>query len=526
MKDNSRNTRMEEEAALTHQAVNRQLNEIAINYVDDLIADVKQLDLLRGLLASDERRDVVVFGESNFTFSMALASLRGSWDGITSTRYGHISHNRPKPVFSDLKVETSQYCIENGKGFGDGKDAILSKVKMVLNLPSPPDYTWKFGVDATGNDMDVQGKVVWFQCPWIAQTKEHLSKTTGELVAGFLKHMVDKQHSGDYALVGMVNKLPFVKDYKLQELLGTDLAWGHAHSYQFLGADKKFVRELMQYGYMHESCVSSHERLLDDHITLVFYNLGKIEINYADYKYAKVNQMDILRGLLAGEERRDVVVFGEGNFTFSMALACLRGSWDGITSTRYEPISHEHPEPQFSDVKVEASQYCIENGNVFGDASDAILSKATLVLQMRSPPRRDHTWKFGVDATNLPDYIDVQGKVAWFQCPWITREDEELGKTTDSLVASFLKHMVDKQRPGDYALVGIANEYPFVKDYKLHELLGADLARGHTHGYRFLGTDEKFVRELLLCGYRHEGDRDRHRRFINTHITLVFCRLN
>ena len=209
-----------------------------------------------------------------------------------------------------------------------------------------------------------------------------------------------------------------------------------------------------------------------------------------------------------------------------MALACLRGSWDGITSTRYEPISHEHPEPQFSDVKVEASQYCIENGNVFGDASDAILSKATLVLHMRSPPRRDHTWKFGVDATNLPDDIDVRGKVVWFQCPWITREDEELAMTTDGLVASFLEHMVDKQRPGDYALVGIANEYPFVKDYKLHELLGADLARGHTHGYRFLGTDEKFVRELLQCGYRHEGYRDRHRRFINTHITLVFCRLN
>ena len=132
-----------------------------------------------------------------------------------------------------------------------------------------------------------------------------------QLVAGFLKHMVDKQHSGDYVLVGMVNKLPFVKDYKLQELLCTDLAWGHAHSYQFLGSDKKFVRELMQYGYQHEGCVSSHERLLDDHITLVFYNLGKIEINYADYKYAKVNQMDILRGLLAGEERHDVVVFGE-----------------------------------------------------------------------------------------------------------------------------------------------------------------------------------------------------------------------
>ena len=168
-------------------------------------------------------------------------------------------------------------------------------------------------------------------------------------------------------------------------------------------------------------------------------------------------------------------------------------------STRYEPPSDQHLKPQFCDVQVETSQYCIENGKMFGDASDLILSKAELILHMPSPFRLDDTWKFGVDATKLPGSVDVRGKVAWFQCPWITREDEESGKTTDGLVASFLEHMVDKQCHADYALVGIVSKSPYVKNYKLQELLGEELANDDAHSYQFLGADKKFVRELLHC---------------------------
>ena len=84
---------------------------------------------------------------------------------------------------------------------------------------------------------------------------------------------------------------------------------------------------------------------------------------------------------------------------------------------------------------------------MFHDAGDAILSKAKLVLHIRSPSRLDDAWKFGVDATNLPDDIDVGGKVVWFQCPWIKKADTGSDKSTLKLVTGFLKHMKDKQRP-------------------------------------------------------------------------------
>ena len=248
--------------------------------------------------------------------------------------------------------------------------------------------------------------------------------------------------------------------------------------------------------------------------------LDEIQINYAEYRYANIQQVDMLTDILTREEERsDVVVFGEGNFTFSIALASRRGSWDGITSTRYEPISDEHPMPAFSDVKEETLRYCISNGRLFGDASDVILPKVEQVLDLSSPP--DDTWRFDVDATRIPEGLQVGGKVAWFQCPWISNNLE-----TGRLVADFLEHMRDRQGPGDYSLVGIVTKFPYVKNYRLGELLGDGLANRHTHNYEFLGADQNFVRELLQYGYHHQGCVERHDRFVHWHITLVFRRLN
>ena len=511
---------------LADQIGSLQLSELEINYAGGLTASVKEVDILRGLLVGEGKSDVVVFGEGNFTFSMALASLRKSWDGITATRYEPASQGNPKPKFSDVKVKTIQYCIVNGEKFGDPSDAILSKVKMVQKLPSPPrpDGTWQFGVDATHipDKLNVRGKVVWFQCPWVTQANEDSGQITGELVAKFLKCMASKQHSGDYALVGVVNDMQVIGEYNLQELLGKNLARGHAHRYQFLGTDKKFVRELLQYGYQYQTRVDDHDHVsfLDNHITLVFYR--QVVINYAPYVNAGVNYVNVLRGLLAGNEKSDVVVFGEGNFTFSMALASLCKSWDGITATRYEPVSHDNPKPEFSEVKVTTVQYCINNGKELCQSGDAILSKVKMVLNLPSPPRLDDTWQFGVDATRIPDELDVQGKVVWFQCPWIPQAFESRDTSTKLLVTNFLQYMADKQGPRDYALVGIVSTYKYVQKYNLKELLGENLARGHAHGYQFLGADTKFVRELLQYGYKHEGYYDIHNRLIKSHITLVF----
>ena len=513
------------------EALANQLDKLQIH---DKIANMKQVEILTDILTNkEERSDVVVFGEGDFTFSMALASCRGSWDGITSTRYEPISDEHPKPDFSDVMSKTRKACKGNGKQFDDGSYRIQAKVKRVeeMQCPPRPDDTWQFGVDATciPEELNVRGKVAWFQCPWETQTNKIPSKKTGQLVAAFLKHMALKQTAGDYALVGIVNEKQCVEQYKLQELLGEDLH-GPVHYYQFLGADKKFVRKLLQYGYHYKGHVGDHKSFLNDHITLVFCR--KIRIYYKlvqkaiiKMKYTGVNHLDMLRNLLVGtqyEERSDVVVFGEGDFTFSMALASCHGSWDGITSTRYEPISDEMPRPAYSDVKEKTLRYSISNGRLFSDASDVILSKAEKVLSLGIPP--DGTWQFDVDATSIPRGLKVRRKVVWFQCPWVIRTRAYWGSNTGKLVADFLEHMSSKQRPDDYALVGIVNLSPYVSDYNLHRFLGEDLAQERAYNYKFLGADQIFVRELLQYGYHHQGYYDCHKYFAKHHITLVFLR--
>ena len=504
------------------KALANQLDKLQIQ---DKIANMKPVEILTDILTKEaDRSDVVVFGEGDFTFSTGLASLRGSWGGITSTRYEPVSDKHLQPAYSDVQLETLGYCLSNGKLFSDASDVILSKVEKVRSLESLPDHTWQFGVDATNipGALNVIGKVAWFQCPWV-QADKSSSKKTGHLIATFLNHMEEMQEFGDHTLVGIVNDKQCVQQYNLEELLGVDLR-GPAHCYQFLGADKSFVRELLQYGYHYEGCVGDHSRFLNDHITLVFCR--QIRIRYGYYMFAGVNHVDIL-GCLLCEEKSDVVVFGEGDFTFSTALASLRGSWGGITSTRYEPISDARPRPEYFDVKEETLRYCISNGKLFNDASDVILSKVEKVLSLRIP-LDDRLWQFGVDATSIPQGLMVERKVVWFQCPWVIRSDR--GSDTGKLVADFLKHMSSKQCPGDYALVGIVNLYDYVVDYNLPGLLGDDLAHEHACKYKFqirykfLGADQIFVKELLQHGYHHKGYKDCHEYFAEHHITLVFLR--
>ena len=124
--------------ALANQFHGLTLDDIQINYADDKIASMKEVEILTDILTNEEERsDVVVFGEGNFTFSTALASRRGSWGGITSAHYEAIPDGMPRPAYSDVKEETLRYCISNGKVFYDASDVILSKVKKVLNLRRP-----------------------------------------------------------------------------------------------------------------------------------------------------------------------------------------------------------------------------------------------------------------------------------------------------------------------------------------------------------------------------------------------------
>ena len=238
-------------------------------------------------------------------------------------------------------------------------------------------------------------------------------------------------------------------------------------------------------------------------------SLEVVSINYADGKSAEVNVVNILEDLLVNSDsQRDIVIVGEGNFTFSIALAALRGSsWDGIVSTRYETES-QVPTPQFSDVKQESIEYC-----------DSTALSDKIILAIPSPP--DGAWKFGIDARNLPEDLSVDKKVVWFQCPWIPRS---IPHGIYDLISKFLQHMGEKQSVNDYVLIGIANHDNYVKDYLLGELLGENLS-GPFGEYDFLGVDNALIKKIISFGYKHESWRetyDIHDRILDHHLTLIF----
>ena len=69
-------------------------------------------------------------------------------------------------------------------------------------------------------------------------------------------------------------------------------------------------------------------------------NLIRVEAESIDYNSPTtifdLQKTDTLKKLLI-EDKEDLVLFGEGNYTFSMAIAVLRqSSWEGMTVTCFE----------------------------------------------------------------------------------------------------------------------------------------------------------------------------------------------
>lgn len=195
-----------------------------------------------------------------------LLLIRGGWDGIISTRYEPISEDNPEPHFSDVKLSSIKFCINNGRGLDDVPLTVLQKVEEVLSLPPPPLESWKYGIDATACKLHVERKVVWFQCPW--------SDDPGDLIAKFLRDMASMQTTNDYALIGIANYFPYTLKYKLRQFMaiqydGVKVLDGNLE-YKCVGADETLIKKLLQYGYKHVGRQDIHNTILNYHVTLVF----------------------------------------------------------------------------------------------------------------------------------------------------------------------------------------------------------------------------------------------------------------
>ena len=221
-----------------------------------------------------------------------------------------------------------------------------------------------------------------------------------------------------------------------------------------------------------------------------------ISINYASYRNAYVRRYD-------APTLQPIVIFGDFNFTFSIALAALRGGWDGIISA-----TQDHTSP-FSELQLQNIEYAIENHK------HRDCDKLSKVLGLKQPPRG--AWKCNIDP--LDNELEVRGKVVWLQCP------QNSGRFHIDL-KEFVQHMASKQSKGDYLLIGIANYFKYLTHQNLGDLLqvkGHYLIDRDDTMYDFLGFDDKLIGEILTCGYKPHGI-DHSDDIRSKHMTLIFRR--
>ena len=103
-----------------------------------------------------------------------------------------------------------------------------------------------------------------------------------------------------------------------------------------------------------------------------------LQINYADGRDGSIRKTSLER--IGNARESEIVIFGEGNFTFSVALAALRGRWDGITTTKLEEVNR----PDVRDVILECIKYCISNGQQFNVPESTIVNNVKKIVDVNS----------------------------------------------------------------------------------------------------------------------------------------------
>lgn len=287
---------------------------IVLQHMDVVSDPVSRIDILMELLIG-ERKKVLFIGETNFSLSVAFAALRkykfkrhsiteqlrqlqierGSdhdWDGIISTRYepegaetkmesvgGERVKCKPPPLLSEIKLrcisESIKYALTHPPDLWVPAISPLV-IQSIVNLQSVPgSYTWLYKIDACAipPQLLTQDLVIWFQCPWKKQADE---------VKKFLRDVMLKNarevKPDTYMCIGIIRKVPFVKNYMLEGLLGDHLKAQDGSNrilkyYKFLGADDVLINKVLSFGYYHDSSLEGkniHDEIVNYHLTLVF----------------------------------------------------------------------------------------------------------------------------------------------------------------------------------------------------------------------------------------------------------------
>ena len=206
-----------------------------------------------------------------------------------------------------------------------------------------------------------------------------------------------------------------------------------------------------------------------------------------------------------------VLFLGEGNFSFSIAIAARRGSWKNISAT----VNHEVKE------NTAHRQLLAQIDNVIGmnppptDVLDRI--RAIVSLRKGKPTRVGN-----VDATNLSAFFDNASerekfrKNIYFQCPWIHPGSQSV----------FLKEIITSaanvQIPTNYLYFGLTSHWAYAANYELNGVI----EHAKTKGYKLLENDNSITATAIAYGYHHHSDsgNDIHTQLLPWHYTLCLMK--
>jgi len=207
-----------------------------------------------------------------------------------------------------------------------------------------------------------------------------------------------------------------------------------------------------------------------------------------------------------------VLFLGEGNFSFSIAIAARRGSWEGICATSNDVVentAHRQLLDQINNV--------IEMHLTPADELDRI--RAIVYLREGNPTRVGN-----VNAKKLSAFFNDPGTATvraqfkqniYFQCPWSFP-----GPQPDFL-KSIITSAAEYQKKGNCLYFGLTSYEYYAKRYELDGENGV-IAHAKEMGYILLDNDNIITTTAIAYGYYHHsnGGNDLHHDLLPFHYTL------
>ena len=91
-------------------------------------------------------------------------------------------------------------------------------------------------------------------------------------------NLAEQIEAGVYVCIGVANKFPYIKTYKLESILGKELkavsdSTSVLKKYDFIGIDNELIEKILSFGYHHQTVhenIDIHNEISKCHLTLIF----------------------------------------------------------------------------------------------------------------------------------------------------------------------------------------------------------------------------------------------------------------